>query len=154
MRSSTFELGLSFKETPKKSKTTKEATKESKHDVTDGHENEAQSPCKNLQGRPICSPKNLDFSRLRNQIRMRSLVPRERNNMSLLIFLNFSKKTLTDMTISERGSWNKMIELNVALCDYQGEARRVAEFEGDSYEERMSDNSPRTIRPDSRLLAD
>ena len=47
--------------------------------MTDGHENEAQSPCKNLQGRPICSPKNLDFSRLRNQIRMRSLVPRERN---------------------------------------------------------------------------
>ena len=28
------------------SKTTKEATKESKHDVKDGHENEAQSPCK------------------------------------------------------------------------------------------------------------
>ena len=24
--------------------------------MTDGHENEAQSPCKNLQGRPICSP--------------------------------------------------------------------------------------------------
>ena len=35
--------------------------------MTDGHENEAQSLCKNLQGRPICSPKNLDFSRLRNQ---------------------------------------------------------------------------------------
>ena len=67
------------------SKTTKEATKESKHDVTDGHENEAQSPCKNLQGRPICSPKNLDFSRLRNQIRMRSLVPRERNDTVYLV---------------------------------------------------------------------
>ena len=52
--------------------------------MTDGHENEAQSPCKNLQGRPICSPKNLDFSRLRNQIRMRSLVPRERNYELLL----------------------------------------------------------------------
>ena len=76
---------LAEKETPKKSKTTKEATKESKHDVTDGHENEAQSPCKNLQGRPICSPKNLDFSRLRNQIRMRSLVPRERNKQELAI---------------------------------------------------------------------
>ena len=80
-----------FKETPKKSKTPKEATKESKHDVTDGHENEAQSPCKNLQGRPICSPTNLDFSRLRNQIRMRSLVPRERNNVPLYrsILLSF-----------------------------------------------------------------
>ena len=33
-----------FKENPKKSKTAKEATKENKHDVTDGHENEAQSP--------------------------------------------------------------------------------------------------------------
>ena len=61
--------------------------------------------------------------------------------MSLLIFLNFSKKTLTDMSISERGSWNKMIELNVALGENQGEARRVAEFEGDTK------NECQTIRP-------
>ena len=44
-----------FKENPKKSKTAKEATKQNKHDVTDGHENEAQSPWKNLKGRPIWS---------------------------------------------------------------------------------------------------
>ena len=45
--------------------------------VLSGHKNEAQSPCKNLEGRLICSPKNLGFWRL-NKIRMRSLVPRER----------------------------------------------------------------------------
>ena len=31
--------------------------------MTDGHENEAQSPCKNLQGRPICSPQKISISR-------------------------------------------------------------------------------------------
>ena len=67
--------------------------------------------------------------------------------MSLLIFLNFSQKTLTDMTISERGSWNKMIELNVALGDYQGEARRVAEFEGDS----LRRTNVRQFAPDDSL---
>ena len=47
----------------------------------DLHENEAQSPWKKLEGRLISRSlhKNLDFSRLRNEIRMRSLVPRERN---------------------------------------------------------------------------
>jgi len=34
------------KENPKTLKTTKEATKENKHDEADGHENEAQSPWK------------------------------------------------------------------------------------------------------------
>ena len=51
------------------------------NDAVDINENEAHSPCKNLEGRPI----NLDFSRLqslRNQISMRSLVPRERNKMA------------------------------------------------------------------------
>ena len=52
------------------------------------------------------------------------------------------------MTISERGSSNKMIELNVALGDYQGEARRVAEFEGDSLRRtNVRQLAPKTIRP-------
>ena len=53
-----------------------------KHDVTHGHENEAQSPWKNLTGGGEFAvfTKNRDFSRLRNKIRMRPLVPRERNN--------------------------------------------------------------------------
>jgi len=33
-----------FIENPKTSKTTKEATKENKNDIADGHENKAQSP--------------------------------------------------------------------------------------------------------------
>ena len=59
-------------------KTTKEATEESKHNVKDRHENEALSSWKNPEGRPVIT-KNRDFSRLRNKIRMRSLVPLERN---------------------------------------------------------------------------
>jgi len=80
-----------FKENPKTSpKTTKEATKENKNEVADGHENEAKSPWKNLEGRPICSlHKKISIFFLfvcfclaqtgPNDIRMRSLVPRERN---------------------------------------------------------------------------
>ena len=48
-----------------------------------------------------------------------------------------------------------MIELNVALGDYQGEARRVAEFEGDSLRRtNVRQLAPKTIRPNSRLLVD
>jgi len=39
-----------FKENPKTSKTTKEATTENKHGEADGHENEAQRPLKKLRG--------------------------------------------------------------------------------------------------------
>ena len=40
-----------------------------------------KAPEKNLEGKPICSlhKKILDFSRLRDEIRMGSLVPRENN---------------------------------------------------------------------------
>jgi len=52
-----------FKENHKASKTTKEATKENKNGVADGHENEAQSPPnKNLKGRQfVIFTKILDF---------------------------------------------------------------------------------------------
>ena len=69
------------------------------NDAVDINENEAHSPCKNLEGRPICSPQKISISRaceaLRNQIRMRALVPRERNyykhdvKMSFLILSEF-----------------------------------------------------------------
>ena len=65
--SNTIRMKSQFKENPKTSKTTKEATREIKSDVADRHENEAQSSWKNLEGWPICSlhsSKNLDFSRL------------------------------------------------------------------------------------------
>ena len=42
-----------FKENPKALETTKE--EENKHDVSDEHKNEAQSPWTNLEGRAICS---------------------------------------------------------------------------------------------------
>ena len=66
--------------------------------VPSGHKNEAQSPCKNLEGRPICSPKNLD-SCCRNKIRMRSLVPRERNN-NLYYRLNYKNLTANLVRLS------------------------------------------------------
>ena len=44
-----------LKEHPKTLKTTKEASEENKRDVANRHENEAQSPWKNLEGRLICS---------------------------------------------------------------------------------------------------
>ena len=49
----------------------------------DVHENEAQSPREKSWrgGQFAVFTKNLDFSRLRNEIRMRSLVPRERKNV-------------------------------------------------------------------------
>jgi len=39
-----------LKENPKMLKTPKEATEENQYDAADGHENEAQSPWKNLEG--------------------------------------------------------------------------------------------------------
>jgi len=50
----------------------------------DAHENETQSPWKNLSKAAAnlqSSQKNLDFSRLLNEIRKRSLVPQGRNEM-------------------------------------------------------------------------
>jgi len=44
-----------FKKYSKTLKTMKEATKKNKHDIADGHENEAKSPSRNLEGRLICS---------------------------------------------------------------------------------------------------
>ena len=47
-----------------------------------------------------------------------------------------------------------MIELNVALGDYQGEARRVAEFEGDSLRRtNVRQLAPKTIRPGRLALS-
>ena len=48
------------------------------------HKNESQSLFKNLEGRPICTPKNLGFWRLQNKIRMRSRGTRERNQRALM----------------------------------------------------------------------
>ena len=48
-------------EKPVQRKPRKKPQKKNKHDVADGHENEAQNPWKALQGRPILQSKNSRF---------------------------------------------------------------------------------------------
>ena len=62
----------------------KEATKQHKNNIADGHENKAKSPWKNLEGGQFTVfTKILNYFWLQseqNKIRMHSLVLQERNN--------------------------------------------------------------------------
>ena len=75
--------------------TTSNRTKEVKKECNSGHKNDAQSPWKNLEAQPISSlHKKCRFLTTANEIRMHSLVPRERNYLCKLCILNQSKSSI------------------------------------------------------------
>ena len=75
---------IQFKENPKISRARKEATKQHKNDVTDGHKDKAKSPKKILERQPICSlhkkPHYFWLQMCQNKIMVRSLILQECNN--------------------------------------------------------------------------
>jgi len=118
----------------------KKKNRRKKHDVADGHQNEAQSPWKNLEGGPMCSRETklgCVFSFLVNAIIAYSKKVRELGK-SIVVFLLFEKlrhsnerSTKFEGLISKNrgGKWQNDISLNITQIEsLYGLGRQATNF--------------------------